>query len=103
VRRKNQDIEALSNLGTDEMRILYSPGFYSGEQYKNKLRVEYLVQCDTDELAFYNITHLDLQGKEDCKDLDENDKYILCGKRFIQTHLSAAAGVCQLLSSVQDQ
>ena len=45
-------------------------------RYKSEMRVEYLVQCGEDQLAFYNITHLDTQSKEDCKNEEEMDRYV---------------------------
>ena len=51
-------------------------------RYEKELRVEYLVQCEEDELAFYNITSLDTQSKEDCQSNDGNYRYIIisiCG------------------------
>ena len=41
-------------------------------RYDNQLRVEYRVQCEPDELAFFNMTYLNIQGQEDCKDEHEN-------------------------------
>ena len=43
-------------------------------RYKNELRVEYKVQCQPDELAFFNITYLNIQGPEDCQDDDGFDR-----------------------------
>lgn len=36
--------------------------------YDNQLRIEYQVQCKSDELALFNMTDLDIQGPEDCQD-----------------------------------
>jgi hypothetical protein len=71
VRAREQEIRAIETQGTEEMRILNSPGFLEGELYQNEMRVEYLVQCAAaDELAFFNLTFLDLQRAEDCIDQD---------------------------------
>ncbi|CAI8036334.1 hypothetical protein GBAR_LOCUS20360 [Geodia barretti] len=72
VRAREQDIRTISNLGTDELRILYSPGFILGVPYDNQLRTEYRVRCSEGELAFFNVTHLNLQGVEDCRDTGGN-------------------------------
>ena len=53
------------------MLILFS---YTMCRYDNQLRVEYLVQCEPDELAFFNMTHPNIQGPEDCKDEHENNR-----------------------------
>ena len=36
-------------------------------RYDCKLRVEYKVRCQPKEVAFYIMTHLKIQGKEDCQ------------------------------------
>jgi hypothetical protein len=54
---------------------MYSPGFVTGVEYDNQLRTEYLVQCNPDELAFFNITAIDMQGAEDCQD---NNGFFRC-------------------------
>ena len=41
-------------------------------RYDNQIRTEYLVQCTSDELAFFNVTTLNMQGSEDCQDEDGN-------------------------------
>ena len=43
-------------------------------RYDNNLLVEYHVECESDELVFINMTHLNLQGPEDCQDEDGNDR-----------------------------
>ena len=36
-------------------------------RYDDQLRVEYIVQCDEDELAYFDVTDTDIQGS-DCPD-----------------------------------
>ena len=33
------------------------------------------MQCESDEMAFFNVTDLDLQGPEDCEDEDGSFRY----------------------------
>ena len=40
--------------------------------YDDQLRIEYIVGCDEEEMAFFNVTTLDLQGAEDCEDENGN-------------------------------
>ena len=40
--------------------------------YDNQLRTEYLVECEEEGTAFFNVTTLDLQGAEDCEDENGN-------------------------------
>lgn len=68
VRAKEQLVTNITDLGTQEMRIMYSPGFIKGENYTNQLRIEYLVQCKSDEMALFNMTDLNIQGPENCQD-----------------------------------
>ena len=42
--------------------------------YDNQLRIEYQVQCKSDELALFNMTDLDIQGPEDCEDHMGNNR-----------------------------
>ena len=34
------------------------------------------MQCEPDELAFFNMTYLDIQGQEDCIDEEGEFKYV---------------------------
>ena len=70
-------------------------------RYDNQLRVEYLVQCEPDELAFFNMTHLNIQGPEDCQDEHENNRcneitYKILSE-FLQSIFSNLAVICYCL------
>ena len=41
-------------------------------RYDNQLRTEYRIQCQEGELAFFNVTELELQGEQDCQDDEGN-------------------------------
>ena len=43
--------------------------------YDDQLLVEYNVKCREDQLAFFNITTMDLEGRT-CIDEDGNEKFI---------------------------
>ena len=50
-------------------------------RYDNQLLVEYRVRCAENQLAYFNITALNMQGIDDCKDDDGNKRYeynIMC-------------------------
>ena len=49
-------------------------------RYDNQLLVEYRVRCAEGQLAYFNITALDMQGMDDCKDDEGHNKYecIIC-------------------------
>ena len=36
--------------------------------------MEYIIQCENDELAFYNVTFLNTQSEEDCQDTKGNNR-----------------------------
>ena len=38
--------------------------------------MEYQIQCEADELAFFNVTDLDIQRDVDCLDDKNNPKYV---------------------------
>jgi hypothetical protein len=82
VRARLQDIADITNLGTDDMRIIYSPGFIINDppSYDDQLLVQFNIDCGKDNLAFFDITSLNIQGAEDCEDRDGNKRcqdYIL--------------------------
>lgn len=54
---------------------IYVLFFFNCCSYDNQLRTEYLVQCEADEMAFFNVTFLSLQGEEDCVDSDGRFRY----------------------------
>ena len=54
---------------------------FSFGRYDNKLRVEYKIRCQQNEVAYYNMTYLDIQGR-DCEDSDGRMVYVLV-KLFI--------------------
>ena len=54
--------------------IHYTISFISS--YDNQLLVEYNVECKPDQLAFFNVTFLDIEGEENCRDDKGNQKYV---------------------------
>ena len=42
---------------------------YITYRYDDQLRVEYIVRCDEEELAYFDVTDTDIQGR-DCPDQD---------------------------------
>lgn len=74
MRAREQIITEITRLGTDDLRIIYSPGVYLDELYDNQLLVEYNVECKPDQLAFFNVTFLDIEGEENCRDDKGNQK-----------------------------
>jgi hypothetical protein len=50
------------------MKIIYSPGFVLDAPYDNQLLVQYNIQCREGQLAFFNLSSLDLQGDNECLD-----------------------------------
>ena len=65
--KKSKGHQKIIDIGTEELRIIYSPGFelIPQENYPNQVLVNYSIQCGEGELAFYNITDIDLQEKCD--------------------------------------
>ncbi|CAI8027326.1 hypothetical protein GBAR_LOCUS15632 [Geodia barretti] len=66
VKRRNEQIRDITTVGTVHTKIIYSPGFILGEEYDNQLLGQYNIKCDEGRLAFYEVTEIDLQGREDC-------------------------------------
>lgn len=64
VRPREQVIVDITSFGNNsEVKYIYSPGFLIQEMYDDQLRVEYRIQCAADELAYFNVTENDIQGK----------------------------------------
>ena len=45
--------------------------------YDDQLLVQFNIDCGKDNLAFFDITSLNIQGAEDCEDRDGNKRYSL--------------------------
>ena len=98
---------SITTVGTDNFKILYSPGFilnttyviinyfvynslvpasplyhsllnlwYIQFRYDDQLLVEYRVKCKEGDLTFFNVTTLDLEGPDTCRDPMGNPKLI---------------------------
>jgi hypothetical protein len=63
--RPNQQYQILKNIttvGTENTKIIYSPGFILNEPYSNHLLVQYKIDCGVGRLGFFNVTDISLQG-----------------------------------------
>ena len=55
--------------------------------------MEYQLQCGADELAFYNITFLDMQSEEDCQTEDGDNRWaiimvmVVCNYDYVKVNL----------------
>ena len=55
--------------------------------------MEYQLQCGVDELAFYNITFLDMQSEEDCQTEDGDNRWanimaiVVSNYDYVKVHL----------------
>ena len=45
--------------------------------YDNQLLMEYNVQCESGQLAFFNVTDIEIEGDQNCRDEDGNPRYVL--------------------------
>ena len=51
-------------MGSDDFRVLFSPGFNFGEEYDSEVLVNYNVECPEDKpSAYFFITDLVLEGE----------------------------------------
>lgn len=44
--------------------------------YDNQLLMEYKVKCGDNELAFFNVTDIDIEGNETCNDREGHPRYL---------------------------
>ena len=64
---ENEIIRDIPDLGSDAMRVILSPGFDTNQNYPDETLVIYNIKCPDDKpFAYFNITHMDLEGK--CED-----------------------------------
>jgi hypothetical protein len=92
VKRKNQEIRDITTVGTVNTKVIYSPGFILEKMYDNQLLGQYNIKCDEGRLAFFNVTDINLQGREDCLDTNKKQKcqdYIL-----IDRGMSGTTEIC---------
>jgi hypothetical protein len=61
--RKPNRIKPITNVGTNNTKIIYSPGFIRKRPYPNKIVVEYSIDCSGSDLAFINFSYFHLPGK----------------------------------------
>ncbi|CAI8006040.1 hypothetical protein GBAR_LOCUS4538, partial [Geodia barretti] len=54
----------ITTVGTENTKIIYSPGFIRRKAYPNELYVEYNINCKEGDQAFFSLTYFRLQGKE---------------------------------------
>ena len=61
-------IRKITEVGSEEdLRVIFSPGFYQDKNYPDKTLVMYNIKCPADKpFAYFNTTDLVLQGE--CED-----------------------------------
>jgi hypothetical protein len=74
--RKPTKTKPVTTVGTNNTKIIYSPGFIRKRPYPNRIFVEYSINCSGSEVAFYNLSYFHLQGKdcERCSDFITVDR-----------------------------
>ena len=63
----NEITTDISTLGSDDLRVIFSPGFNLGSQYTNEWLVNYNIQCPENKLAYFRTTDFALE--EECEGL----------------------------------
>jgi hypothetical protein len=53
----------ITTIGTDNTKIIYSPGFIRKRPYPNRIFVEYSIDCSGSDLAFIGFSYFHLPGK----------------------------------------
>jgi hypothetical protein len=91
VKRRNEQIRDITTSGTDNTKIIYSPGFILGKKYDNQILGQYNIKCDEGRLAFFSVTEIDLQGNEDCL---ENGKQRCQDYILIDRGISGTSEIC---------
>jgi hypothetical protein len=61
----SQKVRPISTVDTENVRIIYSPGFINKKNYRNQLLVRYNIECNEDQLAYFNVVSLDTES-ENC-------------------------------------
>jgi hypothetical protein len=60
--RKPTKTKHITTVGTDNTKIIYSPGFIRKRAYPNKIFVEYSINCSGNDLAFIDLSYFHLPG-----------------------------------------